>query len=158
MEKFLESIDITLVSFGESQLTVLLLVKIVGLTFLIYIFSRILRVVFYDYVFAKLQPNEGIRFAIARIIQFLFIFFALLILLQSLGLDLSTLTVLSGTLGIGLGFGMRNIIENFVSGIIILLERPIKVGDRIEMGSVSGDVIKISVRSTTIRTNNKILR
>jgi small-conductance mechanosensitive channel len=70
MEKFLEGIDITLVSFGENQLTVLLLVKIVGLTFLIYIFSRILRVVFYDYVFAKLQPNEGIRFAIARIILF----------------------------------------------------------------------------------------
>ncbi len=156
MEKFLESIDIPLVSFGDSQLTALLLVKLIGLTFLIYLFSRVLRAVVSDYVFTKLQPDEGIRFAVARIIQYLFLFVGLLILFQSVGLNLSTLTVLSGTIGIGLGFGMQNIIENFVSGIIILLERPIKVGDRIEMGSVSGDVMQISVRSTTIRTNSNI--
>lgn len=156
MEKFLESIDNPLVSFGDSQLTVLLLVKLIGLTFLIYLFSRVLRAVVSDYVFTKLQPDEGIRFAVARIIQYLFLFVGLLILFQSVGLNLSTLTVLSGTIGIGLGFGMQNIIENFVSGIIILLERPIKVGDRIEMGSVSGDVMQISVRSTTIRTNSNI--
>ncbi len=156
MEKFLESIDIPLVSFGDSQLTALLLIKLIGLTFLIYLFSRVLRAVVSDYVFTKLQPDEGIRFAVARIIQYLFLFIGLLVLFQSVGLNLSTLTVLSGTIGIGLGFGMQNIIENFVSGIIILLERPIKVGDRIEMGSVSGDVMQISVRSTTIRTNSNI--
>lgn len=156
MENFLQVIDTPLISFGETKLTALLLLKIIVITTCIYLFSRVLRAVIFERVFAKFQPDEGIRFAIARIVQYLFIFIGLLILFQSVGLDLSTLTVLSGTIGIGLGFGMQNIIENFVSGIIILLERPIKVGDRIEMGSVSGDVIQISVRSTTIRTNSNI--
>jgi small-conductance mechanosensitive channel len=66
------------------------------------------------------------------------------------------LTVLFGALGIGVGFGLQGVTNNFVSGIILLLERPIKVGDRIEVGNVNGDVINISPRATTIVTNDNI--
>jgi len=77
-------------------------------------------------------------------------------ILQTTGLDLSFFTVLTGAIGIGVGFGMQTIISNFVSGIILLLEKPLKLGDRIEIGEVSGNVHNISVRATTIITNDNV--
>jgi len=64
--------------------------------------------------------------------------------------------VLAGAVGIGLGFGLQNIVNNFVSGLIILFEKPIKVGDRIEVDDVEGDVVRISGRSTEVLTNDNI--
>jgi len=63
---------------------------------------------------------------------------------------------LAGAIGVGIGFGLQNITNNFISGLIILFEQPIKVGDRIEVGDVNGDVIKISARSTMVVTNDNI--
>lgn len=80
----------------------------------------------------------------------------LIALLQATGLDLSLFTVLTGAIGIGVGFGMQTIFSNFISGVIILLEKPIKVGDRVEVGTVSGNVQSISVRATTIITNDDV--
>jgi small-conductance mechanosensitive channel len=77
-------------------------------------------------------------------------------MLQTAGIDLTALNVLAGAVGIGLGFGLQNIVNNFISGIIILFERPIKVGDRIEVGSVEGEVVRIGGRSTEVVTNDNI--
>lgn len=77
-------------------------------------------------------------------------------ILQTTGLDLSIFTVLTGAIGIGVGFGLQTIFSNFISGIIILLEKPLKLGDRIEVGNVSGNVHNISVRATTIITNDNV--
>ena len=77
-------------------------------------------------------------------------------ILQTTGLDLSFFTVLTGAIGIGVGFGMQTIFSNFISGIIILLEKPLKLGDRIEVGNVVGNVQSISVRATTIITNDNV--
>ena len=79
-----------------------------------------------------------------------------MIILQSVGIDMSTITVLAGALGVGIGFGLQNVINNFVSGLIKMFERPIKVGDRIEVGEISGDIINISMRATTVVTNDNI--
>jgi small-conductance mechanosensitive channel len=76
--------------------------------------------------------------------------------MQSRGVDLTTLNVLAGAVGIGVGFGLQNIISNFISGLIILLERPIKIGDRVEVGNVVGDVREINARSTTVVSNDNI--
>ena len=78
------------------------------------------------------------------------------IIIQNVGINLGSLNVLAGALGVGIGFGLQNIANNFISGLIILFERPIKVGDRIEVGSVQGDVIKVSARATTVNTNDNI--
>jgi small-conductance mechanosensitive channel len=64
--------------------------------------------------------------------------------------------VLAGAIGIGVGFGLQNIASNFISGLIILFERPVKVGDRIEVGSIDSKVTGIGARSTTVRTNDNI--
>ena len=71
-------------------------------------------------------------------------------------LDLSSLAVIVGGLGIGIGFGLQNIVSNFISGLIILAERPIAIGHRVEVGGVAGQITKISLRSTVVVTNDNI--
>nr|WP_246560235.1 mechanosensitive ion channel domain-containing protein [Geobacter grbiciae] len=85
----------------------------------------------------------GARRATGSIIRYTVIAIGFVVILQTAGIDLTTLNVLAGAVGIGLGFGLQNIVSNFVSGIIILFERPIKVGDRIVVGNVESDVVNI---------------
>ena len=85
-----------------------------------------------------------------------FLIIGLLSIIQTTGIDLSFFTVLTGAIGIGIGFGMQMIFSNLLSGIIILSEKPLKLGDRIEIGNVSGNVQSISVRATTIVTNDNV--
>ncbi len=107
-------------------------------------------------VLKKANLEQGVGSTIGTITKFLILLIGSIIIVQSAGIDLSALSLLAGALGVGIGFGLQNITDNFISGIIILLEKPIKEGDRIEVGSVAGDVIKISVRATTIQTNDNI--
>ncbi len=105
---------------------------------------------------AKTKAEEGTRLAVLSIIRYSLITLGLLMILQTAGIDLTTLNVLAGAVGIGVGFGLQNIANNFISGLIILFERPIKIGDRIEVGEVEGDVVRIGARSTTVVTNDNI--
>jgi small-conductance mechanosensitive channel len=105
---------------------------------------------------ARTSLDAGARHAVGSIFQYLAVLVGLLSILQTAGIDLTSLDVLAGALGIGLGFGLQNLVGNFISGLIILVERPVKVGDRIEVGPVEGDVIEIRARSTTVVTNDNI--
>lgn len=107
-------------------------------------------------LFAKTQIDEGTRYVFARVIQYLVIVFGALIAFQFVGIDLSGLAVIFGFLSVGIGFGLQNITSNFVAGLILLFERPIKVGDRLLVGDIEGDVVEINIRSTTIRTINNV--
>lgn len=100
--------------------------------------------------------NRGIQDAIAIVIQFVLTSLGILIILQSNGVDVSSLTILASVLGVGIGFGLQNIANNFISGIIILLERPIQIGDFINLGDLFGTVERIGVRSTEIRTLDQV--
>jgi small-conductance mechanosensitive channel len=86
----------------------------------------------------------------------MFITIGLYVSLKFVGIDLSSLAVLAGAIGVGLGFGLQNIVHNFISGIIILAERPISIGDRVEVNGVAGRVDRISLRSTIVVTNDNI--
>ena len=98
----------------------------------------------------------GVAQAVGAILRYTLIGIGVVVILQSAGINLSALAVLAGALGVGLGFGLQNVTSNFVSGLVILFERPIKVGDRVEVGDVAGDVRKISARATTVVTNDNI--
>ncbi len=104
----------------------------------------------------KFQIEKGIRYAILALIRYFFLCVAVYLGLVSAGFNLTSLTVLLGALGVGIGFGLQNIFQNFVSGLIILFERPIKVGDFVDLGDLSGMIQRISIRSTTIRTNDNV--
>jgi len=75
---------------------------------------------------------------------------------QFIGIDLSGLMVVFGFLSVGIGFGLQNLTSNFISGLILLFERPIKVGDRVTVGDTEGDIEEINMRSTTVRSLNNI--
>src|SRR5690606_30826660 len=98
--------------------------------------------------------DDSMRFGIERIVGYLILVVGFYLAIQNAGIDLSSLAVVAGAIGVGLGFGLQNIISNFISGIIILAERPIAIGDRVEVGGVAGQVAKISLRSTTVVTND----
>jgi small-conductance mechanosensitive channel len=94
--------------------------------------------------------------SIATIVRYLLIVIGLIIIFQTTGIDLSAIGLLVGALGVGIGFGLQSITNNFISGLIILFERPIKVGDRIEIDDLAGNIVDISARATTIITNDNI--
>lgn len=94
--------------------------------------------------------GPGGAFAVSRISQYAIAAIGLLISFELIGLDTSSLALVLGALGIGIGFGLQNVTSNFISGLLILFERPITVGDRVQVGDIEGDVTAINMRATTI--------
>lgn len=102
-------------------------------------------------VYDHYHVDRGLGYTFNRLIYYTVMIAALCISFTTVGLDLSALGAVLGVIGIGLGFGMRNIAANFVSGIIILFERPIEVGETVEINEETGRVEKINLRATTVR-------
>jgi small-conductance mechanosensitive channel len=145
-----------LAELGGSQLTLWTLVQLVVLIFLLFLVSGLLRNWLVDKLLSRTRLEAGARQATGSILRYAVIAVGFVVILQTAGIDLTALNVLTGAVGIGVGFGLQNIVNNFISGLIILFERPIKVGDRIVVGEVEGDVVHIGGRSTTVVTNDNI--
>ena len=107
-------------------------------------------------VLTRRGVDVGLREALGAILRYVIVTLGTLVILQSAGIDLTSLNVLVGAIGVGLGFGLQNITSNFFSGLIILLERPIRIGDRIEIGGAVGEVREIGARATTIVTDASV--
>jgi small-conductance mechanosensitive channel len=121
-------LDFSLFTLGNSSFTLrTMLYTLVLLALLFYVTAK-LRTWTVERLLAKSKVDLGVRHAIVSFIRYVVLFIGVIVILQTEGINLSTLTVLTGALGIGVGFGLQSITNNFVSGLIILLERPIKVG------------------------------
>ena len=107
-------------------------------------------------VLIRMIMDRGTREVIAAFIRYLLTFLALIIVLQTAGVNLSSLTIFAGVIGIGFGFGLQNLASNFISGLTLLLEQPIRVGDFIQVDDLLGTVETISVRSTIVRTQDGV--
>ena len=119
--------------------------------------ARGVRRLLLNHILDKTPMDLSVRHAIATSAQYLIVTVGFLVLLQSAAaIDLTVLGLVAGGVGVGVGFGLQNIANNLISGIFILFERPIKVGDRIEVGEVHGHVVHIAARATTVRTNDNI--
>jgi small-conductance mechanosensitive channel len=151
-----EFLNIPLFHFSNNEITLWTLAYLIVSLILLFIATGWLKHVVVNRLLSKSSIDIGVREAMASIVGYVIISVGVMILLQTTGLDLSALTILAGALGIGVGFGLQNITTNFISGLIILFERPIKVGDRIEVEQTAGDVTKISLRATTVITNDNI--
>lgn len=100
--------------------------------------------------------DPGVKGSISTFTRYVVVIVGSLITLDTVGVSLSSLAALGAVLMVGIGFGLQNITQNFIAGLIILLERPIKVGDLVEVKGVSGKVIEIGARSTLVNTRDDI--
>lgn len=151
---FLDSLrrfDITLFTLRDATVQVSTIAKaLLALLLLIWV-TRWLRgrtVV----VLSRSPLDIGTRMTVATMLQYVLLVFGISLIMQNVGLKLSALSVLAGAIGVGLGFGLQNIVSNFVSGLIVMFERPVKIGDRVDIAGIEGDVIAINARSTWLRT------
>jgi small-conductance mechanosensitive channel len=149
-------LEVPLFRLGEGTITLwTLLYLLLLLGGLFFVTSR-LRWLLEEHALARRGVERNVRQATGAMFQYVVLFVGMLIIVQTAGLDLTTLNVLAGAVGIGVGFSLQNIVGNFVAGLVILFERPIRLGDRIEVGQVEGDVTRIGARSTTVITNDNI--
>ncbi|HEY9616555.1 MAG TPA: cyclic nucleotide-binding domain-containing protein [Microcoleaceae cyanobacterium] len=107
-------------------------------------------------VLVRMGFDRGSREVTASFIRYLLTAFGFLVVLQTAGVNLTSLTLFAGVLGIGIGFGLQNLTSNFISGLTLLVEQPIRVGDFVEIDNLLGTVESISIRSTTVRTQDGV--
>ena len=155
-QRMLQALDIRLFSFGGADFTLTSLLKLtLALGLLVFVAAR-LRHWMVSRVLLRFQMDLGTRQAIGSIVRYLVLIVGVLVILQNAGINLTTFNVVAGALGVGVGFGLQNVFSNFISGLIVMFERPIKVGDRIEVAGVEGVVHEIGARRTTVVTNDNV--
>ena len=115
--------------------------------------SRAVRFVLDEGVFPELDLPRGIPATLSKTAQYVILMIGFSGAMLASGLEMSRFSFLVGALGVGIGFGLQNVVNNFVSGLILLFERPIQLGDVIDVSGVSGEVTRIGVRSSTLRTS-----
>jgi small-conductance mechanosensitive channel len=130
--------------------------QLIALVALVFWFASVAKRFLFNRFLSKSGLDRSLQYTIAQICGYLVLVIGILVALQSAGLNLSALAVFAGAVGVGIGFGLQNITRNFISGLVVLAERPIKIGDRVEVGNVTGQVKSIRARSTTILTNDNI--
>ena len=124
-----------------------------GLTVLAaFLLSALIRFALQEEIYPRRGVARGMSYAYSRLVHYVILAVGFLVGLGVLGMDLTRVTVLAGAFGVGIGFGLQNVVNNFVCGLILLFERPVHVGDIVEVGDLLGEVRHIGIRASTVRT------
>jgi potassium-dependent mechanosensitive channel len=119
-----------------------------------FLISRFVRFLLDEDVYPRVHLKRGLPYAISNTVHYFILLVGFLLGVAALGFDMTKVTILVGAFSVGVGFGLQNIFNNFISGLILLFERPISIGDIIQIGDASGVVERIGIRASIIRTNN----
>jgi small-conductance mechanosensitive channel len=137
---------------GSSRISVITILLAIPVVYLASWVSKLTRRFLDATVLQQLAISDASRFTISSLVRYGVLALAVLIGLSIIGINLSSLAVVLGALGIGIGFGLQNVVANYVAGLVIFFERPVKEGDRILVNGLEGDVMQIKLRSTVINT------
>jgi len=155
LDKILEWL-VTPIEIGSSKVSIVG----IGIAFLIFFaalaLSALIQRIMTNRLSGRIGVSPGVFYAIRRVVHYLIISVGLLVALNFIGLDFTALAVVFGFLSVGIGFGFQNITSNFISGLILLFERPISIGDFVTVGDQVGAVKDIKMRSTLIQTQDNI--
>jgi small-conductance mechanosensitive channel len=138
--------------FGEFTFSVKMVVLVIIVLYLTTLFSWVVQAFVDSQIMTPQKMERGIKESLKRLIHYGLFTIGFFIAVSTTGLDLQKFTILAGALGVGIGFGLQNIVNNFVSGLILLFERPVKVGDIISIGEDWGTITRIGLRSTVFET------
>jgi small-conductance mechanosensitive channel len=133
------------ISLGDVFAFILTIVLAFGL-------SRLIRFFLEEEAFPRMRLRRGVGNAIATLLQYIVLLLGFALALSAAGMDFSRVALFAGAFSVGIGFGLQSVVNNFVSGLILLFERPIQIGDMVEVGTLHGEVRRIGARSSTVRT------
>ena len=139
-------------NLGTQRITLGLLILAAAVFYSSFLLSWLLQNLFLDKVLLKRGVGAGVRISIKRLLHYVLISTGFLLAISSFGFDLTRLTIMLSALGVGIGFGLQSVVNNFVSGLILLFERPVRVGDYIELNGNWCEIKKIGLRATTVQT------
>ncbi|MGE8205981.1 mechanosensitive ion channel family protein [Heyndrickxia sp. NPDC080065] len=140
--------------FGKVDVTLFIIIVAILIISLASRLSKISTNVLLPGIYNRYHLDKGTRYTFDRVVHYSIMIIAIIVSLTTVGINLSALTMFASIISVGIGFGLQNIASNFISGVIILFERPIKVGDRVLIDNIIGDVEKINMRATIIKTVN----
>jgi small-conductance mechanosensitive channel len=140
------------ISLGERRLTVGKLLLASVAVYLAWLGSWVTRTLLDRTVFERREFERGVRDSFFTLLHYTLIVLGVFLALSLVGVDLSTFALVAGALGVGIGFGLQNVVNNFVSGLILLFERPVRIGDIVDVGTERGEISKIGLRSTVLTT------
>lgn len=147
-------LNFPLFSVGSGQITLGPILLSFVLLWAVFWLGGWSRGVSYRWIYANIV-DKGVRHSLSIFTQYIIVVVGLLIVLKSIGIDPTMLTVFAGAVGVGLGFGMQNVVNNFISGILLLIERPVRTGDFVNIKGSWGTVTRIGIRSLTMETPDK---
>jgi small-conductance mechanosensitive channel len=139
-------------NLGSQRISVGLVIASVGIIYGAFFVSWIIQKLLMDEVFIRRRVETGVRLSIGRLVHYVLVVVGFSLALLALGFEFTKLTIMVSALGVGIGFGLQSVVNNFVSGLILLFERPVRVGDFIELGGKWAEVKNIGLRATTVQT------